>query len=360
MSSFLKPIAAPMITTPVRIAMLSTPAPESAALERFGAGLRQALDNQGADVTVVDIDEVEHLNLGNAAILQHDFHFHPDADKVVGILAAVSVPSVVVLHTVPKMPTAQQRSTIEAIAEAASHVVVLSQSAAGHLRDNYSVGSSTVTAIPYGTRVTRAPQLKRPSRPTILTWGWLGPGDGVARVIDGMESLRGLPGRPRYLIAGPTHPGVVAAEGEAYRESLIERVRRLGLTDCVTIDGGDYEGTLTTLLQQASVVALPYDSTDLVASPALVESIARGRPVVATAFPHAVELLGTGVGSVVGHDDPEAFALAIRRVLTQPRLSGSMAAEARRLAPELDWNVVASAYVGLVRRLLTQSRVARW
>ena len=359
-STFLKPITIPISNTPVRIAMLATPAPESAALQRFGFGLRQALDAHGADVTLVDVGEVERLSEGNAAILHHDFTFHPDADKVVDILGSVSVPTVVILHTVPKDPTAQQRSTIEAIAEAASHVVVLSRSAANQLRDSYTVSGPAVTTLPFGTRVSRAPQNKRPSRPTILTWGWLGPGAGIERVIDAMEALRGLPGRPRYVIAGPTHPGVLAAEGEAYRESLVERIASRGVADCVTIDGGDYEATLTTLFQQASVIALPYDSTDLTAAPVLAEAIARGRPVVATAFPHAVELLGTGAGSVVGHDDPDGFALALRKVLTQPRLSGSMAAEARQMAPEMDWSVVAVGYVGLVRELLAQRRMVRW
>lgn len=352
-----KPTAAQSISTPVRVAMLGTSAPESYALERFELGLSQALSTHNVDVTVVTGDEVARLNRADVAMLQHDFHFHPDADKVVDVLRDVSVPSVVVVHTVPKSPTAEQRSTLEAIAAAAHHIVVLSESAAGHLRENYSVGSSSVTRLPYGTRISRAPQLKRPSRPTILTWGWLESGDGVERVIDVMDTLRGLPGRPRYVIAGPTHPAV---DGDAYRASLTERIQRLGVADCVTIDPVDYETTLTTLFQQASVIVLPYDSTDLSASPVLVEAIARGRPVVATAFPHAVELLGTGAGIVVGHDDSDGLALALRRILTQPRLSGSMAAEARQLAPDLDWNVVSAAYASLLRHLISQSRVARW
>ena len=99
---------------------------------------------------------------------------------------------------------------------------------------------------------------------------------------------------------------------------------------------------------------LPYDSTDQVTSGVLVDAIASGRPVVATAFPHAVELLSSGAGIVVGHDDPDALASALRRVLTQPRLAGAMAAEARRLAPEMAWPVVASAYLRLAHRLLAE------
>ncbi|PRC58045.1 glycosyl transferase family 1, partial [Mycobacterium sp. ITM-2017-0098] len=82
---------------------------------------------------------------------------------------------------------------------------------------------------------------------------------------------------------------------------------------------------LTELMQSASVVVLPYDSKDQVTSGVLVDSVASGRPIVATAFPHAVELLGSGAGTVVSHDDPAALAAALRRTLTDPRAAGTMA-----------------------------------
>src|SRR6185437_4548602 len=102
---------------------------------------------------------------------------------------------------------------------------------------------------------------------------------------------------------------------------------------------------LTALIQSAAVVVLPYDSTDQVTSGVLVDAVASGRPVVATAFPHAVELLGSGAGLVVDHDDPDALVSALRRVLSDPRLAGGMAAEGRRLAPTLAWPSVAMSYV---------------
>ena len=112
--------------------------------------------------------------------------------------------------------------------------------------------------------------------------------------------------------------------------------------------------SLNVLAQSAAAVVLPYDSTDQVTSGVLVDAIASGRPVVATAFPHAVELLASGAGIVVDHDDPAALASALRRVVTEPHLAGSMAGEARRLAPRMAWPVVAGEYLRLAVRLIAQ------
>ena len=84
----------------------------------------------------------------------------------------------------------------------------------------------------------------------------------------------------------------------------------------------------------------------------LVDAVAAGRPVVSTAFPHAVELLATGAGIVVPQRDPAALAAAIRVVLTDDERAQAMAAEARRLAPELAWTAVAGRYDAIATELL--------
>ena len=62
-----------------------------------------------------------------------------------------------------------------------------------------------VAVIPHGAASATDFRVRRSGRPTLLTWGLLGPGKGIERVIDAMPSLQDLPGRPRYLVAGP-HP----------------------------------------------------------------------------------------------------------------------------------------------------------
>jgi glycosyltransferase involved in cell wall biosynthesis len=301
----------------------------------------------------------ELLNRSDVAVIQHEYGIYGgvDGDEVVDIVEGLRVPSIVIAHTILKDPTPHQRSVLEAVAARADHVIVMSEAASQRLRRGFDVDRHKVTTIPHGATVPTHGSVVRRGRPTLLTWGLLGPGKGIERVIEAMGSLTDLPGSPRYLVAGRTHPKVLAADGEAYRDARMEQARSSGVEDSVCFDTG-YRNVsmLTDLIQSAAVVVLPYDSTDQVTSGVLVDAIASGRPVVATAFPHAVELLSSGAGIVVGHDDPDGLASALRRVLTQPRLAGDMAAEARRLAPEMAWGVVASAYLNLAHRVLTQRR----
>ena len=368
-------------TAAPRIGILSTHPPTPCGLATFSAALSDGLSANGADVSVVRVADgspsssgrvigelvngspasvaacAELLNRSDIAVIQHEYGLYGgvDGDEVVDIIDGLRVPSIVVAHTVLKDPTPHQRSVLEAIAAMADQVVVMSEAASQRLCLGFDIDRRKVITIPHGATLPRNAPVKRSGRPTLLTCGLLGPGKGIERVIEAMGSLHYLRGRPRYLIAGRTHPKVLAADGEAYRDARTEQARRGGVADSVCFDP-DYRdvSSLTALIQSAAVVVLPYDSTDQVTSGVLVDAIAAGRPVVATAFPHAVELLGSGAGIVVDHDDPDALAFALRRVVTEPRLAGSMAAEARRLAPTMAWPVVAKAYVRLAHRLVAE------
>lgn len=361
--------------------ILSTYPPTPCGLATFTAALCAGLSVHGADTRVVRVADgsptrsapvvgelvngsaasvaaaSELLNQSDIAVIQHEYGIYggADGDEVVDVLGGLRIPSIVVAHTVLKDPTPHQRSVLEAVAALADQVVVMSEVASARLRLGFDIDPRKVTTIPHGARVPSRVSLKRSGRPTLLTWGLLGPGKGIERVIDVMGSLHQLPGRPRYLIAGRTHPKVLAADGEAYRDARTEQAHRAGVADSVSFDAGYRSvASLVALVQSCAAVVLPYDSTDQVTSGVLVDAIASGRPVVATAFPHAVELLGSGAGIVVGHDDPDALTSALQRVLTDPRLAGSMAAEARRLAPTMAWPSVAKAYLGLADRHLAE------
>jgi len=361
------------------VGILSTYPPTACGLATFAAALGRGLSAHGAGVRVVRVSDGSSppadgvvgelvngsprsvraagdlLSRCDVAVLQHEYGIYggPDGEEVLEVLAALTVPSVVIAHTVLRDPTRHQRSVLGTVAAITERVVVMSASARQRLCATFDVDPAKVVTIPHGAAIPGGPRPDLSGRPTMLTWGLLGPGKGIERVIDAMPSLSGLPSQPRYVVAGQTHPKVLAADGEAYRHARIAQASRNGVAASVVFDAVYRDvASLTALIRSCAVVVLPYDSTDQVTSGVLVDAIAAGRPVVATAFPHAVEMLDGGAGIVVDHDDPDALACALRRVLTDDHLAAGMAAAASRLAPSLGWGVVAAAYLDLMDRLL--------
>jgi glycosyltransferase involved in cell wall biosynthesis len=89
----------------------------------------------------------------------------------------------------------------------------------------------------------------------------------------------------------------------------------------------------------------------------LIEAVTAHRPVIATAFA-TVELLASGAGIVVDHDDPGAMGVAIRLVLCEPAQAASMVTRAAALAPDLLWSAVAARYRALADDLVTANAAA--
>jgi len=366
---------------PVTVGILSTYPPTACGLATFSAALAGGLAAHGAQVQIVRVGDgspstsdlvvgeldngrpasvaaaADLLNQCDVAIVQHEYGVYGgvDGDEVVQIVASLRIPSIVIAHTVLSEPTAHQRAVLVEIAALADRVVVMSGAARERLLGGFDVDPAMIDCIPHGAAVPPARVAGSGQRPMLLTWGLVGPGKGIERVIDAMPRLQELSARPRYLVAGSTHPKVLAAEGEAYREARIEQAWRNGVASSVEFDP-DYRDvpTLTAMIQASAAVVLPYDSRDQATSGVLVDAIAAGRPVIATAFPHAVEMLASGAGIVVDHDDPEAMVDALTQLFTDPARASKMAAEARRLAPSLGWPVVAAAYLQLADRLLLE------
>lgn len=297
---------------------------------------------------------IDALNRFDVVIVQHEYGIYGgrDGDEVVALLEGLSVPSIVVAHTVVDCPTAYQQVVLRAVADAASAVVVMTEAARLRLCARFGVDESKVVMIPHGALVDGGGPREHSTRPTILSWGLLGPGKGVEWVIDAMAELRDLVPCPHYVIAGRTHPKVFANDGEAYRSMLTQRAQAHAVEGLVSFDATYRDrASLATMIRGADVVVLPYDSHDQVTSGVLVDAIAAGRPVIATAFPHAVELLSSGAGIVVPHCDPHAIAVAVRRVLTEPGTATRMSSEARNLAADLAWPAVADQYALLAARV---------
>jgi glycosyltransferase involved in cell wall biosynthesis len=370
------------------VVLVGTYPPTACGLATFTANLRAAIAAPGWDAHVLElVDRSEARAQGRAAevvaqwiggdklsvarsvqtasgydavLLQHEYGLYsgPDGEEVLEFVRGLERPLVAVLHTVLANPSANQRRILEELAAAAAVVIVQSRAARTRLLEAYGVERSRVEVVPHGAAANFSPLCRRgASRPVVLTWGLLGPGKGVEHAIAAVAELKRRGLDVTYAVVGQTHPKVLAASGETYRARLAGLARELGVADRVHLDDGyrDWDA-LRALVRCADVVLLPYDSTDQVSSGVLVEALASARPVVATRFPHAEELLAHGAGITVPHADPLTMADALAEACFEPEAASRMAARAYLEAQPLLWPAIGAAYRSLIDEVVTAKR----
>lgn len=371
------------------MALVGTYPPTHCGLATFTSNLRSAIASPGSGwdarvVRVLDEPEperspevlahwlngdrrslcaaLEALASVDAVLLQHEYGLFAgtDGDEVIDLLDGLRAPLVAVLHTALLAPTSHQRQVLDRVIEAAAVVVVQSEAARRRILAVHGTDPERVVAIPHGA----APNftggvLHDVPKPAVLTWGLLSPGKGIEHGICAVSRLSPRSPAPWYVVAGQTHPKVRTIHGEDYRETLRAQARALGVSGRVRFDDGYRDwASLRALVRSAQVVLLPYESRDQVSSGVLVEAVASGKPVVATRFPHAVELLSEGAGLLVDHGDVDAMADALHRVLYEPGLAEEMSARARQAAQPLLWPAVGAAYRALVDDVIEAKAIA--
>jgi len=199
------------------------------------------------------------------------------------------------------------------------------------------------------TKFRPRPQLDDPQELqdmiTILAVGRLVEKKGFSYLIAAFGQLIEQGFNARLVIIG----------GGPERNSLMQRVRELGLHDTVTLTGARTQDEVIDLYRRATVLALPcivLENGDRDGIPnVLVEAMRMGVPVVSTNISGIPELVQDGVtGVLVPPRDEEALALAIARLLADPALRLRLSRAAiQRVCLEFDLSVNAARLGALFR-----------
>ena len=194
-------------------------------------------------------------------------------------------------------------------------------------------------------RVTRNPRVVAISNPVCVP---AEPGAAVAK--PGREPLIAFTGGYSEAkgafdlvtaVAGlaPTHAALrLECAGDGDRAAVGDEVRKLGIAERVALHGWLGPQERARLLARAAVFVLPSHAEGLPVS--LLEAMAAGCPVIATAVGGIPDLIVDGVnGLLVPCGDPQALAMAMHRVLRDPALARQLSRAGRdtiahRFVPE--------------------------
>lgn len=377
------------MTRPNRIAFIGNSLPRRCGIATFTTDLQQAVSVSGGGVETAIVamndhghaydypptvrfqvsddrigdyvEAAEFLNAGrfDAVSLQHEFGiFGGEAGShLMVLLSRLTIPVITTLHTVLAEPTPVQRRVMDAIVDASSRVVVMTEKGRVLLRTIYRVPADKIEVIPHGIPdfafAFAAPDEAKAKfgfsgKSVILTFGLLSPNKGIEVMIDAMPSI--LKSRPDavYVVLGATHPNLVREQGEAYRESLVARVRDLGIEDHVVfLDQFVDQPTLLDFISMCDVYVTPYLNEAQMTSGTLAYSFGLGKAVVSTPYWHAQELLAGGRGILVPFGDSPAIGGAIAGLLTDDVRRQAMRERAYADSRSMTWERIAERYLAV-------------
>lgn len=371
---------------PLRIALVSTYAPRKCGIATFSEDVRSALLKAAPDAFIdvwpivapgefvsekQTVTEGDHASFRAAAraidavstdlvILQHEFGLFGGSagDVVLELTSALACPLIVTFHTVLPDPDAEQERVMRALIERAARLVVMSERSRDLLVSRYGADPAQVALIEHGVPdrpFGRSQEFKTKLGffgPVLLTFGLLSPGKGIESAIRALPAIVEKHPDATYCIAGATHPNLVAREGEAYREGLIELAHSLGVGNNIRWVNRFLEyDQLLDLIEAADIYLTPYPGAEQSTSGTLAYAVALGKAVISTPYVHAQELLADAHGVLVPFGSPDAIAEAANALLDDPAWLARMQRRAYARGRGMTWKCYGEKMLALAEQL---------
>ena len=298
--------------------------------------------------------------------LQHEYGiFGGEAGRnILELLSRLRMPVVTTLHTVLAAPSPAQRAVLDPIIHLSAKLIVMSDKGRQFLRTAHTVPEEKIEVIPHG--IPEFPLIEPRNakvkfgfadKAVILTFGLLSPSKGIETVIDAMPAIIQSCPNALYVVLGATHPNLVRDQGEAYRDSLLQRAHHLGIADHVVFFNQFVnQATLLDYISMCDVYVTPYLNEAQMTSGTLAYSFGLGKAVVSTPYWHAQELLADGRGVLVPFSDALTMATEISSLLTNDVRRHTMSKRAYMTSRSMTWPQTASNYISVYQAALDSGR----
>jgi len=300
--------------------------------------------------TAKSINKNDNIKLVN---IQHEFGIFGGeyGSYLMAFLEVIKKPVVITFHSVLPDPNDKLKKVVQTLADKSDCLIVMAKAGEDILRKEYGIRTD-IRVIPHGIPTVQfVPSIKEKKKLgynkkiVLSSFGMINSGKGYEHVIDALPRVVEKFPNILYLIIGETHPVVRKQEGEQYRNSIIKKVEKLGLQKNVKF----YNKYVTLkeivqYLQATDICICSNKEPNQITSGTLAYAVGAGRAVISTPFLHAKELITPHNGILAKFNNPDSFADAIIKILSDAKLKEGMEHNAYANTRHMTWNNVALAY----------------
>ncbi|MDO9614724.1 MAG: glycosyltransferase, partial [Bacteroidota bacterium] len=302
-------------------------------------------------------------------LIQHEFgFFYVQEQAFLKFLTKISKPVVVVFHTVLPNPDEKFKIKVQQIAAACESIIVMTNTSAGLLTNDYGVPPQKISVIAHGTHLV--PRLSKTSlklkyklkgRKVLTTFGLLSAGKSIETTIEALPAIVEKCPEVMFLIIGKTHPEVVKNDGETYREMLVQKVEELGLNDNVRFINKYLDlPELLEYLQLTDIYLFTTNDPNQAVSGTFVYAMSCGCPIISTPIPHAKEILTKDTGIIFDFRNTQQLAAAVNRLLKHDKLRRSISINTLQKIVSTAWENSAVAHAMLFDKIVGDKITIRY
>ena len=300
-------------------------------------------------------EKINERNDIGLVCIQHEFGLFGGeyGDYILSFILALNKPIITVFHTVLPNPDDKRKKVVHAIADLSDRIIVLTKNSQNVLIQDYEVVSAKTVVIPHGNHTVLWEQKEKlktefnfSDRIVMSTFGLISENKGIETVLYALPEIVSCYPEVVYLVIGKTHPEILRREGEKYRDSLIEIVKKQNLENNV-IFVNEYLDLreLLDYLTLSEIYLFSSKDPNQAVSGTFAYAMSCGCAVISTPIPHAKESLHSENGILLnGFDQSDEFQDAIFRLIEDVETRIAMGKNAFAASSATTWKNIAIQY----------------
>lgn len=293
----------------------------------------------------------------NVVMIEHEFGiFGGDCGEyVIPFAEKIKKPLIITCHTIPENSENGCGVVLKRLGNIVYGIVVMTKNSRQKLIKDYEIEPKKIIVIPHGTPdipLTSTEEYKKQKRlKDKLVLGninLISKNNGLEYTIEAVAKIVKTNPNVVCLIIGQTHPGVLAVEGEKYRNFLKKKAKEYGISRNIKFINKYLSlEDLILWLKTIDIYITPYLIPQQSSSGALAYAIGAGKLCISTPFEYAKESLAKGRGILIPFKNSKAIADAVLTLSNDLIKSQKMQKDTYKYGRFMTWPSVALQHLDM-------------